>query len=335
MNPSGGSERVAICMATFDPPPELFRRQIDSIRTQTHENWVCLISDDDSSPDSAALIAETVGDDPRFTVQRNPQRLGVYRNFERVLGSVPADAGLVALADQDDRWEPEKLASLAQALAGGATLAYSDARITDPDGRVVSPTFWTSRRNNSDDLGSLVLVNSITGAASLFRRDLLDRILPLPDPEIGLMHDHWIAMVAMTLGDVAYLDRPLYDYVQHPHASLGHEGHRDHDRPRLDRSGVSGWLRRGYLQLGAVRDSGELLLRRGGESITPEKRRILRRCARVESSPASWAWLAWLAARSPIAGSRTVGAERFLLGGLLWRAGLGTRKLLRLPPPAD
>ena len=51
----GGTDRgeplVAVCMATYDPPIELFRRQIDSIRAQTHRNWVCLISDDNSSPD--------------------------------------------------------------------------------------------------------------------------------------------------------------------------------------------------------------------------------------------------------------------------------------------
>ena len=43
--------KVAICMATFNPPIELFRRQIESIRAQTYGNWTCLISDDDSRPE--------------------------------------------------------------------------------------------------------------------------------------------------------------------------------------------------------------------------------------------------------------------------------------------
>jgi glycosyltransferase involved in cell wall biosynthesis len=332
MNPSEGSAQVAICMAAFDPPEELFRRQLDSIRAQTHEDWICLISDDGSDPDSAAMIAAAVAGDARFRLQLHEQRLGVYRNFERVLGAVPAEAGLVALADQDDRWEPEKLAALAAAVGDGAGLAYSDARVTDPAGAVVSPTFWTSRRNNPDDLGSLVLVNSITGAASLFRRELLEHVLPFPDPELGLMHDHWIAMVAMSVGEVAYLDRPLYDYVQHPGAALGHEGHRHHSPPPLSRRGAADWLRRGHRALEAVAASARLLLRRGGEAVSPAKRRVLRRCARIESSPASWAWLVWLMARSPFV-TRTMGAERFLLGGVLWRAVLGARRLLRLPPP--
>jgi glycosyltransferase involved in cell wall biosynthesis len=225
MNPSSDRDpRVAICMATYNPQQELFRRQIESISEQSHESWICLISDDDSHPDAFATIKETIGDDQRFRVERNPTRLGVYRNFERVLRSVPTDAELVALADQDDRWESDKLAVLAERIAAGATLAYSDMRIVDPEGEVVSPTFWTDRRKNSDDLGALVIANSITGAASMFRSQLLEYLLPFPNATTDLMHDHWIAMVAMSLGGIAYVDRPLYDYVQHSGATLGHEG---------------------------------------------------------------------------------------------------------------
>jgi glycosyltransferase involved in cell wall biosynthesis len=343
MNPSSDRDpRVAICMATHNPQQELFRRQIESIREQSHENWICLVSDDDSRPDAFATIKQTVGDDPRFRVERNPTRLGVYRNFENVLSSVPDDAELVALADQDDRWEPDKLGLLADRIAAGATLAYSDMRIVGPDGEVVSPTFWTNRRNNTDDLGALVIANSITGAASVFRSQLLEYILPFPDATTDLMHDHWIAMVAMSLGPIAYLDRPLYDYVQHPGAALGHEGLR---RPGKQGSGAvpgrslreraQGWLdfmRRGYRAVLQVRAAAETLLRRGGESIPPRKRRVLRRCARIQRSPAGWAWLALMIGRSQLSGSKTMGAERFLLAGVLWQVMPGKRKLSQPPP---
>ena len=61
------------------------------------------------------------------------------------------------------------------------------------------------------------------------------------------------------------------------------------------------------------RAAAEVLLRRGGESIPPRKRRVLRRCARIQRSPAGWAWLAWMMGRSRVTGSKTMGAERFLL----------------------
>ncbi len=52
--PDVGSESeplVAVAMATFEPEPELLERQLASLREQTHANWVCVISDDASSPE--------------------------------------------------------------------------------------------------------------------------------------------------------------------------------------------------------------------------------------------------------------------------------------------
>ncbi len=57
----GPAPEVAICMATYDPPAELFRRQIESIRAQTHQNWICYVSDDHSSAPAFELIQRTVG----------------------------------------------------------------------------------------------------------------------------------------------------------------------------------------------------------------------------------------------------------------------------------
>ena len=93
-----------------------------------------MISDDCSSAPSAG--ERSSGDRrrrPRFVLSRSPRRLGFYRNFERALALVPAEAGYVALADQDDVWHPDKLAALLGAL-GGAQLVYSDARVVARDG---------------------------------------------------------------------------------------------------------------------------------------------------------------------------------------------------------
>ena len=103
-------------MATYEPPLDLFARQIESIRAQTHRDWVCVIRDDGSSPERLRRRSrEVVGDDPRFVVSRSPRRLGFYRNFERALALAPAGARYVALADQDDVWHPDKLATLRRA----------------------------------------------------------------------------------------------------------------------------------------------------------------------------------------------------------------------------
>ena len=97
---------IAICMATYNSDPELFRAQVESIRAQTDTDWVCVISDDCSEPASFEAIQATVAADDRFIVTRSQKRLGFYRNFERLLALAPVEAELVALSDHDDRCTP-------------------------------------------------------------------------------------------------------------------------------------------------------------------------------------------------------------------------------------
>ena len=182
---------------------------------------MCVISDDCSTADRYEAIIAATADDPRFVVSRSARRLGFYRNFERALAMAPAESAYVAMADQDDRWHPDKLATLLGAI-GDAQLVYSDARVVGRDGELISETWWSARRNNHSDLLSLLVANSVTGAASLLRREVLDYALPFPPAQFAHFHDHWVGLVALALGDVAFVDRPLYDYVQHGEASLGH-----------------------------------------------------------------------------------------------------------------
>src|SRR5262249_39039026 len=64
-------------------------------------------------------------------------------------------------------------------------------------------------------LRRLVVANTVTGAASMFRRSLLPFLLPFPPAGAPAYHDHWIAGVALALGEIRFVSQPLYDYVQH------------------------------------------------------------------------------------------------------------------------
>jgi glycosyltransferase involved in cell wall biosynthesis len=320
-------------MATHEPADELFERQAASLREQTHGNWVCVISDDASSSGRFAAIQRVVAGDDRFEVSRSDDRLGFYRNFERALERVPAGAKLVAFADQDDRWHPEKLATLVREI-GDARLVYSDARVVRPDGSVLTETLWRERLNNFTDLASLLFANSVTGAAALFRRELLDVALPFPEAPGKPYHDHWVALVARAAGRLAYVDRPLLDYVQHSGAVLGAEaidakpaiGRRARlARLARDPSAARERWREAYeeewLRVAAF---ARALDDRVGDRLRAEDRRALERVAFGERSPLTWAWLALRPARSLVGRNETKGFEHRLLRGLLWSA-LGRR----------
>jgi len=318
---------VAVCMATYDPPMDLFERQLHSIRTQSHGNWVCVISDDCSDPARFAAIEAAVAGDERFVVSRSPVRLGFYRNFERALSLAPAAATYVAMADQDDAWYPDKLETLLAEI-GQAQLVYSDARIVDRGGALIADTYWGRRRNNHSDLLSLLVANSVTGAASLFRRELLDDALPFPPAQFTHFHDHWIALTALALGDIAFVDRPLYDYVQHGDASLGHAAAnritalRDRlGRLRRDpRERVRMWRMHYFVDVARLVQYATVLRMRCGERMTGAKRLVLDRFLAADRSLLPLARL-WARGAREVLGPRTetLGAEWTLAYAFAWR----------------
>ena len=353
---SADEPAVAVCMATWNPPADLLRRQIESIRNQTYGNFACFIADDASSPEAFAAINEITAGDDRFVVRSFLERVGFYRNFERALSLVPRDADLVALADQDDFWAPDKLETLVGAFEPETTLVYSDMRIVDEEGTLISPTFWSHRPTNHTDLRKLMIANTITGAASIFRRDLLDVALPFPHRFGDLFHDHWLAVVALATGKVAYVDRPLYDYVQHGEAAQGHTqanlGALPADRVRHR------WLRRAnavaaarrvpphytHVYLPARLLATVLDLRLGSDATRGVRAHAWGQSSRVASDPRSVVeafahspgrlapWLAGTSLKRGARSSPTLGRERDFLTGMAWEAatrrrgrmGLGT-----------
>ena len=137
----------------------------------------------------------------------------------------PADAELIALCDQDDRWDPDKLQTLRAAL-GDATLVYSDLRLVDRDGRVLRDTLWRGRANNHDDLASMLVANTITGAAALFRSPAARaRAAVSRHARDSSSTTRGCRSRRSPPGGVAYVDRPLYDYVQHAGAVFGDVTH--------------------------------------------------------------------------------------------------------------
>lgn len=214
--------RVAIGMATYQPPLDLFARQVQSLRDQQHTNWRCVINDDGSPPAVFAQMRQIVAGDPRFQLFRNDRNLGFYHNFERVIELLPADVDFIALCDQDDTWYPEKLAATLRRFTAADTLVFTDMDVVTRDGQVLYHTNWVGATPNYTDFGRLLYVNAVAGAASVFRADLRAALVPFP-PRIGQsFHDHWLASVALAQGALGFIPQPLYAYTQHGANAIGH-----------------------------------------------------------------------------------------------------------------
>lgn len=316
---------VAICMATYQPEPHAFRKQVESLRAQTFEGWHCWVVDDGSGDRGAEVLHDTLDGDTRFTVVRLSENVGFYRNFERALAVVARKAPWIALSDQDDVWDPDKIERLlASADAGPSpSLVYGDVRITDSGGHVLAPTYWIGRTHNEDDLAALLFANTVTGAACLFKADLLEHALPFPPQRPSSFHDHWLALVARCSDGIRYVDEPVQSYVQHEGNAIGHQPGAGVGTLGLLRKGLTRpWARRSTAryyddEVARLSELARALLKRSVTS-RPSDLRVLRAVATLHDRRPALAWLILQSLREMHDPSVTMIRRRRVLASVLW-----------------
>lgn len=225
---TSGRGHGAIVLAAYSPDPELFRIQLLSLQNQSVTNWECIISVDGERAPVAALVAEIVGEDSRFRVIGDDSRRGFYLNFENGLSAVGPDAAWIALSDQDDRWNEDKLATLLPHLEEVSLVSGQAQLVQHPSGEV---TGITDRRDQG--LILTLLSNQFTGSLCVFDHEILADALPFPRVSTRIAtHDHWLAVVAGAHRGTRIVDDMVQDYVQHDANVFG-------DPSRLEKSGVA------------------------------------------------------------------------------------------------
>jgi hypothetical protein len=224
--------RLSVALATHDGRrwlPEL----LDSLATQTRLPDELVVCDDASTDGTPAVLDDFAATAP-FTVRRvdHDVRRGPVRAFETALGAV--DGELIALCDQDDRWDREKLAVLEALVATpGTTLGFTDARMVDEGGAADGHRLWGELgfgRRQRDSLvsgppGPMLRHAVASGCTMLVRRSVLDLALPFPaalDLVAGpMLHDRWLSLLAACSGKVAVVPATLVDYRVHDGQATG------------------------------------------------------------------------------------------------------------------
>lgn len=184
--------------------------QLDSLLAQQHQNFEIIASDDASTDESLQLLQSYAARDPRLKVLVQPRNLGFTANFAAAFSACRGD--LICPSDQDDLWHPSKLQRLQSAI-GDADLVYCDSALIDEHGKSLGFRL-SDQRGMSSGRDPLVylLSNCASGHAMLFRRQLLERALPIPD---GQWYDWWLALTAVCGAGVTYLDEPLVQFRRH------------------------------------------------------------------------------------------------------------------------
>ncbi|MCW3043395.1 MAG: Alpha-L-Rha alpha,3-L-rhamnosyltransferase [Actinobacteria bacterium] len=212
---------ISVALCTYNGSAFL-DAQLESIARQRlapDELVVC----DDGSTDATLAILEGFSEVAPFAVRihTNERRLGYVKNFEKAISLCTAE--IVALADQDDVWDPDKLRASARVLEDhpDVGLVCTDAEIVDRDLNPLGVRMAGSLGFGSADqalvaggkaLHVLVRTNFVTGATMAFRASFVADIVPIPE---SWVHDGWIALVIALRSQVAFIDRPLVQYRQH------------------------------------------------------------------------------------------------------------------------
>ena len=221
-----------ILLATFEGAG-FVGEQIESIRAQTHPDWRLLIRDDGSRDGTQDELHRLARLDRRVEfIEDEAGKLGAVGNFGRLL-ELARDRGAdwIALADQDDHWHPEKLATLIeraegteQGIAPGPQplLLHSDLRVVDEQLEPVHPSLMAMmglRHETAAPLPTLLVQNFVTGCSCLFNRALLEWVLPVPSQVV--MVDWWLALGAAAAGQIEFEPKPLVRYRQHARNVIG------------------------------------------------------------------------------------------------------------------
>ena len=224
--------KISIAMCTYNGARYL-REQLDSIAAQTRlpdELIVC----DDGSTDNTREIVKAFAIGQAFPVKLfiNEGNLGSIKNFEKAIGLCGGD--FIALSDQDDVWHLEKLKLIEEAFLRmpGAGLVFTDLEMVDENLQSLGYRAWqcqTVQFKQEEQtlllkgraLDVLLTRNVVVGCAMAFRARFKDLVLPIPGIGEWLHHDYWIALMVSSVANLAFIDRPLMKYRQHPNQQLG------------------------------------------------------------------------------------------------------------------
>lgn len=232
---------IEILLATFNGE-RFLPEQLESIINQSYTDYSILASDDNSSDCTFEILRsyESVLGEKINVVQSNTH--SAKENFYNLLDM--ADAEYIALCDQDDFWESDRLKKSLKAVKrlerryGKETpiLVHSDLEIVDENLNLknkkmseltgISEAIKYAKEESKylytistkESFSRYLVENNITGNTVIINKALLDIY---KRPKVSFMHDWWLGIIAFTFGKVGYLNECLVKYRQHGSNELG------------------------------------------------------------------------------------------------------------------
>lgn len=218
--------KISVLLAVYNPKLSWLKQLIASIDHQTFAAHEVLILDDGSEAEVFEQVQKIVSDSfhrqKRVSLHRSSQNEGSNQAFEKL--ALMAEGDYLAFCDQDDIWEKEKLAVLAQAVRKeNAVMAYSDMSVIDENNRKIYASMRRMRKclryvHGSSRTVRYLADNCTAGCSMMARADLVKKAVPFSR---NTYCDQWVAAFVSAYGKVAFVDRPLVRYRRHSKNQTG------------------------------------------------------------------------------------------------------------------
>ncbi len=214
---------IAILLSTWNGAAYL-PDQLASFLRLTGPAWCLYWRDDGSQDRSADILRDFAAGPGKGRVVECPDnrgRIGITASFLSLLRRAPEDC-LVAFADQDDVWLPEKLSRGTAALgdvAGGVPALYC-ARQSLVNA-ALRPIRVSSRLAEPPGFPQSLTQNIATGCTVMLNPAAVRLIAASREPEATL-HDWWAYLVVTAAGGRVLIDdEPTVLYRQHGGNAVG------------------------------------------------------------------------------------------------------------------
>lgn len=217
---------ITVLLAVYNGEKYL-KQQIDSLLCQTAENIRIIIRDDGSTDTSLNIIDSYCQQFPNKIFKLIGEPTGcAQHNFAQLLKK--CDDDYIMFCDQDDIWLPEKVEKTFAAMKDAEgdnkdlpVLVHSDLKVVDEQLQTISPSFFEFQQLKQDNitLPKLLVQNYVTGCTVMINRALKNRCGEIPDTCI--MHDWWLALVAVLFGKLVCIGESTMLYRQHRNNQVG------------------------------------------------------------------------------------------------------------------
>jgi glycosyltransferase involved in cell wall biosynthesis len=215
---------IGILLCTYNGGNYL-DEQLESIARQTYSEWQLVISDDGSTDNTVEVAKRFMDAHPDQTHLIRGQGSGFAQNFMLATSNPPFAAKYWAFCDQDDVWEPDKLARAVDVLhkvpLEAPSLYCSRTSLIDSQ----SNEFGLSPISNVTPGFKNALVQNIASGNTMVFNEAARRLLIEANHESVPFHD-WLLYLVVTGcgGHVFYDPYPSVRYRQHGGNVVGYWG---------------------------------------------------------------------------------------------------------------